>query len=118
MSEETKTYIFLPLRVQPLNSLYRYGRGHCYLSKKAKEFKKKMESYLKDIKKLEGEVSLTIIYRLKKKTKSPDLDGLAKLLIDTLKNRAFGDDNLVMSLFLEKINDCEKDEIQILIKKY
>lgn len=115
MNEE-KTYVSVPMRPLSLNSLIRFGRGICYKVPKAKKFEKNIQQYIKDCPKITGEVSLTIIYRLKGK-RSIDIDNASKLLIDCLKNKLFEDDKMVMSLYAEKVMNCNKDEIQVLVKK-
>lgn len=110
-----------------------------YTPSRTKEYEELIKQYFiikyRAIKPLEGRLSITIkahfsipknTSKLKMKemmnntispVKKPDIDNIAKIVLDALNKLAFNDDNQITKLNIEKI--YSKDElIEILIEEY
>ncbi|MCR5722022.1 MAG: RusA family crossover junction endodeoxyribonuclease [Lachnospiraceae bacterium] len=100
----------------------RFARGHAYSPQKNREYEKMInKSY--DGLKLEGAVNLrlTAYYQKPKKcktlypTKKPDIDNVAKIIMDSLNGVAYDDDKQVINLSIVKrwTDDYPRVEITI-----
>ena len=49
--------------------------------------------------------------------KKPDIDNIAKIILDALNKLAFNDDNQITKLNIEKVY-CEEEKVSILIEQY
>ncbi len=80
-------YKLYTIKVKPLsiNKAYRYVKNRCYLTKEAKEYKKKIQDIIKNENKIKGKVKLYVQFGFKDKRKR-DVDNYLKIFIDSIKN--------------------------------
>jgi len=93
--------IIIPIMACSVNKYYRSWQGRVLISKDGREFKKEIDVYLNNYKKIKGKIYLKLILHFKDKRKR-DVDNYAKVLIDCLKNKLFEDDDQIYQLYMEK----------------
>ena len=93
--------IIIPIMACSVNKYYRSWQGRVLISKDGREFKKEIDVYLNNYKKIKGIIYLKLILHFKDKRKR-DVDNYAKVLIDCLKNKLFEDDDQIYQLYMEK----------------
>lgn len=110
-----------------------------YTPNKTKEYEDLIKQYFimkfRGIKPLDGRISVTIkaYFSIPKNTskakteemlnntispaKKPDIDNIAKIILDALNKLAFNDDNQITKLNIEKVYS-EEEKVSILIEQY
>ena len=113
--------------------------GIAYTPNKTKEYEDLIKQYFimkfRGIKPLDGRISVTIkaYFSIPKNTskakteemlnniispaKKPDIDNIAKIILDALNKLAFNDDNQITKLNIEKMYS-EEERVSILIEQY
>ena len=115
--------ITIPNVPMSVNCMYRTYKGRVILSRRGREYKSETKKYIDnyiesmdDFEPIEGRVKieLDICFRDKRKR---DLDNYVKSVIDSIKNKLFGDDDLIFELNVRKHIQSEKNETIIEITK-
>ena len=110
-----------------------------YTPTKTKEYEELVKQYFiiknRGVKPLEGRISVTIkaYFGIPKNAskkqreemlnnnispvKKPDIDNIAKILLDALNKLAFNDDNQIIKLSIEKVYS-EEEKVSVLIEEY
>lgn len=110
-----------------------------YTPSRTKEYEELVKQYFiikyRGTKPLEGRLSVTIkaCFAIPKNTsksrlgemlnntispvKKPDIDNIAKIVLDALNKLAFKDDNQITKLYIEKIYS-EEEKVEILVEEY
>lgn len=110
-----------------------------YTPTKTKEYEELVKQYFiiknRGVKPLEGRISVTIkaYFGIPKNAskkqreemlnnnispvKKPDIDNIAKIILDALNKLAFNDDNQIIKLSIEKVYS-EEEKVSVLIEEY
>ena len=111
------------IKPTPLNRLYtpivRGGRPSIILSKQARESKKLVQMEVlrqKQNKILKGSLSFKMDV-IVSKVKSPDIDGLLKMLLDSFEGLCYTNDKQINELIVRKHLNQGYDEIVISVEK-
>lgn len=110
----------IPGLPQSVNRIWRNGgNGRTYKTKAAKEWQETAAWYLRQGCKADTaydkSVKVDIVFRVKNK-RSPDLDNMAKQVLDAVQSAyIITDDNQVMGLTLRKVTGCGESETEISI---
>lgn len=110
----------IPGLPQSVNRIWRNGgNGRTYKTKAAKEWQEIAAWYLREGRKVNSvynkSVKVDIVFRVKN-NRSPDLDNMAKQLLDAMQSAyVVVDDNQVIELTLRKETGCGASETEISI---
>ena len=106
-----------------VNCMYRTYKGRVILSKRGREYKSETKKYIDqyinsmdNFEPIEGHVQLTIDIHFRDKRKR-DLDNFGKSVIDSIKGRLCGDDDLIYELTVRKHMKSEDNKTVIEISK-
>lgn len=105
---------------QSVNRIWRNnGNGRTYKTKAAKEWQEMTAWYLQQGRREGGtyskSVKVDIVFRVKKH-RSPDLDNMAKQVLDAVQSaHVIADDNQVIELHLRKETGCGESQTEISI---
>ena len=116
MKEYKFSFNFLPVSV---NSSYRSFKSRVYKSQKLKDFKKKMDDMFdtfENVEKLEGKLSIDIVFEMKGSRKR-DIDNMMKSLLDSLEGKVFENDNQIYEMNVKKFENCNEDKTIISIRQ-
>ena len=116
MKEYKFSFDFLPVSV---NASYRSFKNRVYKSQRLKDFQKKMYDMFnsfKNVEKLEGKLSIDIVFEMKGSRKR-DIDNMMKSLLDSLEGRIFENDNQIYEMNIKKFENCKADQTIISIKQ-
>jgi len=102
------------------NQYWRVGNNRIFVSKKAKEYKARVQGIclVEKIRMIQGPVSVAmrVTYPTDKRTATRDLDNCNKVLIDSLEGLAFFNDNLIRILESKKEGIEGQGEVQVCIR--
>lgn len=105
--------ISIPFSPLSVNQAYRSYRGRVIKSKQYMEFQANVQPYIKDCKKLEGDIKITVRI-FKKGIRKYDIDNLLKTLLDVLEGTLYDNDHQICEIHITKQLSHENKTVIIL----